>query len=129
MAGHLGNPEYQDDHRQHTRAGMPASNKKADEDRRMKATPMTFATARMVAVDSLESRPAAPAKRSKMARVARLPALPKAMMMPATMKAARNCRSWSGLATKPSAALARLPTRLHAVDQAGRSVYAADQIA
>ena len=95
----------------------------------MKATPSTpLATARMVAVDrSTNSAPRVPSTTlSKIERIARAPDSPKAIMMPATTREARNCNSPPPMpATKPSAALARLPIfGCMLCTSAGRSVWA-----
>ena len=97
----------------------------------MKATPITpWATARMVAVDRLaNSLPRAlPTMRSKIARLLRLPACPKAMMMPAMMKEARNCNTPPPmLATKPRAVFASSPIfGCMLCTSAGRSAWAFD---
>ena len=95
----------------------------------MKATPSTpLATARMVAVDrSANSAPRPPAMIfSKIDRTPRAPDSPKAIMMPATTREPRNCSNPPPiLATKPSAAFARLPIfGCMLCTSAGRSVWA-----
>ena len=100
----------------------------------MNATPMTpWATARMVAVDSTANSPprAIPAIRSKIARLARLPASPKAMMIPAMTKEARNLSSPVPMpATTATPFLARSAIwGCIFCSSAGRSACALDQIA
>ena len=100
----------------------------------MKAMPITpWATARMVATDStVNSSPrSGPTMRPKIARLARSPASPKAITMPAMMKAATNLRMSPPMAaTIANAVFARSPIfGCRLAISAGRSVWALSQTA